>query len=444
LSGALACRSIPYSIERDALVTLSIVRELCSIVDMTKAGAADVATDWELITAQLPADWRELAEKMGLLEQRPEHIGAKVDDIEPILRLVLYHAGASDSLRATVARGAALGLLAISHVALHKWMRKLGAYLGALLGRMVATASFAPEKWHGFDLIAGDATTVQRPGSKGTTARVHYALRLSDLTPRHIEVTDEHGGETAQRFRAEPEELWLLDRGYSNPAGVAAIRDRGAHLIVRVNRATLPLYDPRGQRINIMAQLRNTEAREHVRQCRAFVHVGEHKIPGRLCWVRLPQDKAAKARERARREAEGTCDDDTLLAAEFVLVFTTVLHELSATQVLTAYRARWQVELDFKRSKSIRELDRLPNFLPQTIHSWICAKLLLQLVAVRIASPAAAIPPSGAGITILPTLAPCSPPPQARSSLRSRRAAVVCSPARLERRLRGTLASTAR
>lgn len=444
MSGALRCRSIPYSIEIEVQGTLSIVRELCSIVDMTKAKAANVATDWELITAQLPADWRELAENMGLLEERPEHIGAKVDDIEPILRLVLYQAGASDSLRATVARGAALGLLAISHVALHKWMRKLGAYLGALLSRMVATASFAPEKWHGFDLIAGDATTVQRPGSKGTTARVHYALRLSDLTPRHIEVTDEHGGEKAQRFRAESEELWLLDRGYSNPAGVAAIRDRGAHIIVRVNRATLPLYDQRGQRINIMAQLRKTDAREHVRQCRAFVHVGEHKIPGRLCWVRLPQDKAANARERARREAEGPCDDDTLFAAEFVLVFTTVLHELSATQVLTAYRARWQVELDFKRSKSIRELDRLPNFLPQTIHSWICAKLLLQLVAVRIASPAAAIPPSGAGITILPTFAPCSAPPQAPSSRRSRRAAVVCSPARLERRLRGSIASTAR
>jgi hypothetical protein len=444
LSGTPACGSIPYSIELGEQGTLSIVRELCSIVDMTKAEPANVATDWELITAQLPADWRELAEKMGLLEERPEHIGAKVDDIEPILRLVLYQAGASDSLRATVARGAALGLLAISHVALHKWMKKLGAYLVALLTRMVATASFAPEKWCGFDLIAGDATTVQRPGSKGTTARVHYALRLSDLTPRHIEVTDEHGGETARRFQAEPDELWLLDRGYSNPAGVASIRDRGAHIIVRVNRATLPLHDQRGKPINIMARLRRTDARERIQQCRVFVHVGERKVPGRLCWVRLPQDKAAQARQRVRREAEGSCDDDTLFAAEFVLVFTTVLHELSATQILTAYRARWQVELDFKRSKSIRELDRLPNFLPQTIHSWICAKLLLQLVAVRIASPAAAIPPSAAGITILPTPAPCPASPQARSSRRSRHAAVVCGPARLERRLRGPVASAAR
>jgi hypothetical protein len=211
-----------------------------------------------------------------------------------------------------------------------------------------------------------------------------------------------------------------------------------------VNRATLPLYDKRAKHIDIMARLRKTDARERVQQCRAFVHVGERKIPGRLCWVRLPEDKAAQARQRARREAEGSCDDDTLFAAEFVLVFTTVLHELSATQILTAYRARWQVELDFKRSKSIRGLDRLPNFLPQTIHSWICAKLLLQLVAVRMASPAAAFPPSGVGITILPTPAHCPAPPQAPSSLRSRHAAVVCCPARVERGLFGPVAGAAR
>jgi hypothetical protein len=413
---------------------------------MTKAGPPNATTDWDLITAQLPEDWRELPERMGLLKEQPEQIGAKVDEIEPILRLVLYQAGASDSLRATVARAAAIGLLAISHVALHKWMKKIGAYLAALLGQMVATAAFAPERWRGFDLIAGDATTVQRPGSKGTTARVHYALRLADLTPRHTEVTDEHGGETARRFRAEPGELWLLDRGYSNPAGVASIHDRGADLIVRVNRGTLPLYNARGKSIDLMKLLRDTDRGEQVKQCRAFVHEGERKIPGRLCWVRLPKDKTAQASDRARREADGPCDADTLFAAEFVLVFTTVLHELTASQILTAYRARWQVELDFKRSKSIRELDRLPNFLPETIHSWICAKLLLQAVAVRMASPTTAFPPGGVGIGILPSPANriALPQTQAPPSRTSRRAAVVRRPARLERRLRSPAASAAR
>lgn len=412
---------------------------------MAKTATASVTTDWDMVTAQLPPCWRELAVEMGLVEAQPEQLGAKVDDIEPVLRLVLYQAGASDSLRATVARAAAIGLLAISHVALHKWMKKIGGYLAALVSRMLGTVSFAPEKWHGFDLIAGDATTVQRPGSKGTTARVHYALRLADLTPRHIEVTDEHGGETARRFRAEPGELWLLDRGYSNPPGVKAIHDTGARILVRLNRGTLPLFDKRGKRIDVMAKLQSTPARERALQCRAFVHVGEQKIPGRLCWLHLPEDKARSARERARREADGPCDSNTLFAAEFVVVFTTVLHELNAQQILTLYRARWQVEVDFKRAKSIRELDRLPNFLPETIHSWICAKLLLQTIAIRIASPSIAFPPGGAHIKPLDFL-PAPPEPasaQAPESQRRRSSscrAVVRRPTGLGRRLLRPLA----
>lgn len=366
----------------------------------------NTATDWELIEAHLPAGWRELGDEMGLIRARPRHMGTKIMDIGVALRLALHQAGTSASLRATTALAAATGVVSIAAVSLHLWMKKLGPYLTKLLARMVGTAAFAPEKWGGLQIIVGDATTVQRPASKGTTARVHYALRLADMTPRHIEVTDEHGGETARRFRAEPNEVWLLDRCYANPPGVASIRNRGAHIVVRYNRGTLPVYDKRGKHIDVMSLLEHTAVRENVRQCRAFVHFGDEKIAGRLCWVRLPADKAAQARQRAAKESDRPCDSDTLLAAEFVLVFTTILSELTATQVLELYRARWQVELEFKRAKSIRELDRLPNFLPETIHSWICAKLLLQLIAARIANaaplPLESFPPGGARFALLP------------------------------------------
>ena len=380
----------------------------------------DRNSDWEMIQACLPCGWRELGAEMGLVRERPAHMGTKVRDIGDALRLVLHQAGTSSSLRATTALAAATGVVAMAAVSLHQWMKKIGPYLMALLGKMVDTAGFAPQKWGGFHLIAGDATTVQRPASKGTTARVHYALRLADMTPRHIEVTDEHGGETARRFRAKPGELWLLDRGYANPPGVAAIRAAGAHIVVRHNRGTLPLYDKAGQRIDVHSLLQRTRDRERPQQHRAFVHVGNERIPGRLCWLWLPKDKAEKARERVKREAEGVCDAETLVTAEFVVVFTTVLHELTAAQVLDAYRARWQVELEFKRSKSIRELDRLPNFLPETIHSWICAKLLLQLIATRIASAPEAFPPAGYRYVILPR----SPSAQDAPRCRGRRAVV--------------------
>lgn len=377
-----------------------------ALLHVRRMTTTNTVTDWELIEAHLPAGWRELGDEMGLIRERPEHMGTKITDLGVVLRLVLHQAGTSASLRATTALAAATGVVSIAAVSLHLWMKKLGPYLTALLARMVGTASFAPEKWGGLHIIVGDATTVQRPASKGTTARVHYALRLADMTPRHIEVTDEHGGETARRFRAEAEEVWLLDRGYANPAGVEWIHDHGAHIVVRYNRGTLPVYDNKGKRIDVMTLLNGTAVREKVQQLRAAVHVGEKKIEGRLCWIRLPADKAAEARHRAAKESDGPCDSDTLLAAEFVLVFTTLLTELTAEQVVELYRARWQVELEFKRAKSVRELDRLPNFLPETIQSWICAKLLLQLITARIANaaplPAEPFSPGGPRLALLP------------------------------------------
>jgi len=168
---------------------------------MTTSRETDL--DWERIAAHLPVGFRALAEEMGLLRDRPSHMKTKIRDIGVALRLVLHQAGTSSSLRATAALAAATGVVSMSAVSLHQWMKKLGPYLTALLAQMVSTTSFAPAMWGGFHVIGGDATTVQRPASKATTARVHYALRLADLTPRHIEVTDEHGGETARRFRAE-------------------------------------------------------------------------------------------------------------------------------------------------------------------------------------------------------------------------------------------------
>src|SRR3972149_943479 len=185
--------------------------------------APEASADWEMVLAQLPEGWRELADEMHVIRKVPEHLGAKIKDVAEILRLVFHHTGMNNSLRLTTAASAAAGLVEISFVALHKWMRRLGPYLATLLQRMVGTAAFAPEKWGGFDVIAGDATTVQLPGSKGTTARVHYALRLADLSARYIQVTDEKGGETARRFDAKEGELWLLDRGYATPAGVGGL-----------------------------------------------------------------------------------------------------------------------------------------------------------------------------------------------------------------------------
>ncbi len=87
-----------------------------------------------MIEAQLPANWRELAREQGLKCGAPEQLGAKVNDLSVPLRLVLFHVGTNTSLKTTTAMAAAADVIDMSAVALHKWMRKMGAFLAALLG----------------------------------------------------------------------------------------------------------------------------------------------------------------------------------------------------------------------------------------------------------------------------------------------------------------------
>lgn len=355
----------------------------------------DLDKEWAMIEAQLPENWRELADEARLIPAwSPGGAVVKdVNDVEGVLRLIFYHVATNASLRVTTAMGVAANIIEMSSVALHLWMKKIGGFMATLLDSMTTTRDvFAAERWAGYDIQIVDASSVQRPGACETTARVHYQLQLTSLRPTQIVVTDEHVGETFKHFEAAPGQLFMGDRVYANPDGVASITSQGADVLVRYNRGSLPLYDAQGTRMDIFEKFKKLSTRGSIREWIAYIHPSEgDRIRGRLCMVRLPADKAKEARERTRKEYSGRDKKITakaLRAAEFVTVFTTVPKErLSKKDVMTLYRLRWQVELAFKREKSIAGLHKLPNFRNDTIYTWICTKLLLSQIARKIASP---------------------------------------------------------
>ena len=363
------------------------------------ADAIEIAGDWQAIEAQLPVHWRELGPAHGV-DPASSGAGAKIRDLAVLLRLVFFHVGANASLATTTAMAAAANLVTMSHVALHQWMTKLGPYLQALLGAMTdAARRFASEKWAGYQIFVVDATAVTRPGAPGTTARVHYALRLCDLYPVQADVTDDKGGETLRRFvaHAGPGQLWIGDRGYANPPGISALVARGADVMVRYNRGSLPLFDLEDRRIDLCARLGDLEPGA-ANEWTVCIHPrNQQPIRGRIVALRLPADKAQEARARLRREQGKNVSAETLELAEFVVVFTTVLPSVLSTEVvLELYQLRWQVELSIKRDKSIAGLDRLPNFRPDTIRAWILTKMLLVQIAHKISTAEVCVPPCAA------------------------------------------------
>jgi len=367
------------------------------MVGMDKTGAS--SGDWEIVEAQFPAHWPDMAMQHGLVPAEvPAQLGAKVTDIRVPIRTVLYRVGTNCSLKTAAASAFAGEVIDVSPVAVHLWERKLGPLFADLVADMAGTErAFAAERWAGYDIVIVDASTVCQPGAKGTTARVHYALRLTTLRPVCVEVTDDKGGETFRRFDPQAGELWMGDRAYANPPGIAFVKASEAEVLVRYNRGALPLYDINSKRLDVLAKLAKLRKPGRVHAWAAWVHAdGCDPILGRLIAVRLPEDKAKEARKRLRREQGDELTAESLAMASFVVVFTTVpKNKLSAELVLELYGLRWQIELHIKRDKSIAGLDRLPNRRPDTVYTWICAKLLLVQVARKMASSKMAIPPCG-------------------------------------------------
>ena len=79
-----------------------------------------------------------------------------------------------------------------------------------------------------------------------------------------------------------------------------------------------------------------------------------------------------------------------------MILFTTFpATRFSAADVLEWYRTRWQVELVFKRFKSLAELGHLPKHDEQSARAWLYGKLFVALLVEKLIGHARAVSPWG-------------------------------------------------
>jgi IS4 transposase len=79
------------------------------------------------------------------------------------------------------------------------------------------------------------------------------------------------------------------------------------------------------------------------------------------------------------------------------MLVTSLPAEVPASDVLQAYRLRWQVELAFKRLKSLLGLGRLPAKNGALARSWLLAHLIMALLIEDTSRPLLEFPPSAEG-----------------------------------------------
>jgi hypothetical protein len=154
----------------------------------------------------------------------------------------------------------------------------------------------------------------------------------------------------------------------------------GGDSLTRFGWNNLPLWASPDEEFDLFAHL-STLRGSAPRDWPASVKHGQRLIPGRVCALKRSRQAAEQARRQARRCAQrhgAQVAPETLEAAGYVFVFTTLgAQALGAARVLEFYRGRWQVELVFKRLKSLLGLSHLRKTDEQAARSWIHGKLLV-------------------------------------------------------------------
>jgi len=345
---------------------------------------AGVAEDWQIVLRVLPSGWPDKARELGALRRYREF-----PDAATLLRVLLIHLAEGCSLRETAVRAAEGQLVTVSDVALLKRLRVSGEWFRwmgeELMRRWMTARPVRPLLDAGLRVRIVDGSTVNEPGATGSTWRLHYAVGLPSLACEEVHVTAATVGESLCRFQVAAGDLLIADRGYATRKGVRHVHQHGGAVIVRLNLTNLPLTDGEGNPFALLPQLRTLEAG---RVGDWPVAVAEDKkglqpIAGRVCAVKKSKAAAERARARAERDSRRgghQVQPETLEAAEYIFVFTTLAAHVPAPAILEIYRGRWQVELSFKRLKSLLTLGHLKKVDPQGAKAWLQGKLFVAIL----------------------------------------------------------------
>jgi hypothetical protein len=341
----------------------------------------DLDRDWEFLLTFLPVGWEEKAKELGALRRC-----RKVPNAAVLLRALLMHLAEGCSLRETAVRARAGGIVDLSDVTIKNRLQGAGEWFRWMSTGLMSewVARQPPEVFAGrWGVRVVDGTQVKEPGPTGSLWRLHYSIGLPSLRCGEVHLTGSEGpgsGESFCRFTVHPGDLLVGDRGYATPVGIGHVARAGGDVLVRFPWHSLPLWVDADQTFDLLAHLRTLHGTA-LGDWPACVKDGRRRIAGRVCALK----KSAQATEQAERQARQRAQHrgvqirpETLEAAGYVFVFTTVPKPgLAPMKALEFYRGRWQVELVFKRLKSILGLNHLRKGEDQSAIAWIHGKLFV-------------------------------------------------------------------
>jgi hypothetical protein len=192
-------------------------------------------------------------------------------------------------------------------------------------------------------------------GGGAAAMKLQTELELRSGALGHVEIEPGRSPDSAtsrQDVRRGKGSLRISDLGYFSTAKFAEMTAAGEYFLSRLQFGTHVLHH--GLTVDVLAWL--------AKQAGPFVDVSvllgkEQRLPCRLIAWRLPQEQANRRRQKLRQEMMSKRgrepSAERLAWCDWTILVTNVPEDLlTPKEAAVLYRARWQVELLFKRWKS--------------------------------------------------------------------------------------------
>jgi hypothetical protein len=295
-----------------------------------------------------------------------------------LLHLALLYGPGGLSLRGVASFATEAGIADLCDVSLLDRLRNSGDFLADVLDRLLADSRGDAPTDGRLQLSLVDGSTVSLPGSNGSDWRLHARYEPARGRFTDLAITEASTAEALCCVAVRPGDVLVQDRGYARVRNFTHAHANGADFVTRIGWRSVRLFDRSGQGFDLLAALPESGAPVVERQLR--IGAGRAGVPARLIIARKPPEATERQHQRLRRKASRKghkTDPRTLKTAGFMMLLTSLSPDrATAEEVVRLYRMRWQVELAFKRLKSLGGFAALQASDPRLARSWLLAHLI--------------------------------------------------------------------
>lgn len=246
------------------------------------------------------------------------------------------------------------------------------------------TSYVLPERLQKYRILAVDASDVTEKGRSRRIYRLHFGLDIIHMHAALYNITSNSVGEHLRNFALSEGDLVLADRIYSSVTGIEYCQEVGCQFVARMRINSFRPYDVNGNQMDLLSYMRGTESGELYVYARKERGENAGKLyPVRICFKKKTAGAIESTRKKMKRKEskkQAKIATDTFAFNEYLVVATSLGSDYMADEILDLYRYRWQVELYFKRLKSILNYGELPKKSEKSIFAWLNGKLMVALL----------------------------------------------------------------